>query len=221
MRWWLSVPSSLQINNWNQNRLERKEEQVALRNLLEDFTYNKQSLLQAAHSLKRMMASGHSILENTGNKSKTGIELKLDSLLISSTSTPRYFPQNGFLNDLINSGKLSLIQNDRLRNYLSSWDTNIALIADRTAINHSHSIKITDYVTKHGNWLRADAKYGLKYIQLPPSGFETSNLPLLQHPEFESLIELKLVFKDQLLDRYYESLEVCEKVLKLIKEELE
>ena len=216
----IGILIALQINNWNENRLERKEEQNALLNLKDDFEYNQRSLEVAIERLKGMIDGSIKILEQTGEKYNTEANFNLDSLLILATATPRYFPQNGFLNDLINSGKLSIIKNEHLRNYLSSWHTHIELIADRTEVNNTHSLSIIDFVSKHGNWLKVDAKNKLAHIQLPPSGFKTSNILLLQYPEFESQIDLKIIFKDGLLSNFNSTMKACEKILELINQEI-
>jgi len=114
-----------------------------------------------------------------------------------------------------------MIQNETLRNQLSSWPTHMQLIRDRTNANHSHSLEVSLFVSKYGNWLRVDSKFPLVNIQLPASGFEETNVPLLQMAEFENLLDVQVVFKDELLNRLISTRKVCEEILVLIQKELD
>lgn len=217
----IGILLALQVNNWNQNRLERNDEQKALLNLKKDFELNKSNLLYVINRLQNEIKGTASILNHTGERYNFNASVDLDSLLILATSTPRYFPQNGFLNELINSGKLSLIQNEELKIRLSSWETSINYIMDRTDINHSASVDLSKYVAKFGNWLSVDSRFKIGNLILPPSGFDEDNFPLLQKREFENLLDLQLVYKDGLLGSYNSALEACEAIQGTINEEIE
>jgi hypothetical protein len=82
------------------------------------------------------------------------------------------------------------------------------------------SIKVQDYVSKHGNWLKADSRFNLSSIDLPQSGFTTTNLSLLQKNEFENLIDILIIFKDQLLASYNKTLAACQEILDKLEQEL-
>lgn len=215
----IGILLALQVNSWNQNRLERIEEQNILLNLKKDFELNQSNLLPIIKRLEGNIKGVINILNYTGQKYNSAPMLDLDSLLIVATSTPRFFAQNGFLNELISSGKLNIIQNAELRNHLSSWQSSINLIADRVSVNQIENLKMSDFVSKHGNWLRADSRYTLN-INLPVSGFETTNLPLLQSNEFENKLDVQIVFKDGLLQAYNSTFEICERILSKIEQEL-
>ena len=102
----IGILLALQVNNWNEKRLEKIEEQAALLNLQKDFDLNRKNLLNSINQIKNNIQGSATILNHTGQKYQPPIQLDIDSLLLFATSTPRYFPQNGFLNELINSGKL-------------------------------------------------------------------------------------------------------------------
>ena len=189
-------------------------------NLKGDFELNRDNLLGIINRLEYDVEATVNILNYTGQKQNSNPIANLDTLLIIATSTPRFFSQNGFLNELISSGKLSIIQNAELRNHLSSWQSSIDFIADRISINETQNMKITEFVSKHGNWLRADSRHTTGRLNLPPSGFETTNLPLLQENEFESLLDIQIVFKDGLLQTYNSTFDACEGILNKIEQEL-
>ena len=100
-----------------------------------------------------------------------------------------YFSQNGFLTDLINSGKIGIIENDSLRVSLSSWGQTIEeLYRKEQAALHHHTLLI-DYIKENGSWLNVDNQYSSFGITYPKSGFQIDNNSLLQQIEFENLID--------------------------------
>ena len=217
----IGILLAIQVNNWNQDRQDRIEEQIALANLQKDFELNRSNILASIDQLKGTINGSTMILQFTGHKyDPDEFDLDLDSLLILTTTTPRFFPQEGSLNEIINSGRLSQIRNAELRNLLSSWRTSVDYIMDRTEVNHTESLKIVDFVTEHGNWLKVDSRIGLKNADLPKSGFNTTNTSLLSYGEFESLIDVQIVFKDGLLDGYKSTLALCEQIQSKIEIEL-
>ena len=101
----IGILLALQVNNWNENRKIRNEEKSALFNLREDFEFNFSSIEDLIRTTNREIETGLKILSNTGNKFKDPNEIDLDSMLIPIGNYQIYFSQNGFLTDLLNSGK--------------------------------------------------------------------------------------------------------------------
>ncbi|MDX1472079.1 MAG: DUF6090 family protein, partial [Flavobacteriaceae bacterium] len=66
----IGILLALQINNWNQNRIESREEFKALKNLKEDFTNNKKLLEEASKECKNGITASLQMLEYTGTKPK-------------------------------------------------------------------------------------------------------------------------------------------------------
>ena len=118
----IGILIAISINNWNEERKTRFEEQAALLNLQADFEFNLRSIEDLIALTSSEIGVGLSVLEYTGNKSEDLQGISLDSMLISLGNHQLYFSQNGFLTDLINSGKIGIIENDDLRVSLSSWD---------------------------------------------------------------------------------------------------
>ena len=115
----IGILIALQLNNYNETLNLNNQEQKALNNLKLDFEDNKLELIKSIAYLKGIRKDCFVILNYTGNKYQTTFDL--DSLLQTTARVPQYYPKNGFLMDLINSGNLGIIKNDNLRNKLSSW----------------------------------------------------------------------------------------------------
>ena len=77
----IGIMIALQINNWNQQRLENKEEQKALLNLKQDFEYNQYTLDSVSKKTIKNIEQQFLILNHTGNKPKPNSELEFNILL--------------------------------------------------------------------------------------------------------------------------------------------
>ncbi len=113
----IGILIALQLNNYNETINQNNLEQKAIQNLKLDFQYNKSKLDKSIRELKATRSACFTILNQTGNKQEETFDI--DSLLQGTPRLPQYFPQNGFLMDLISSGKLGLIS-DLTRNYFYS-----------------------------------------------------------------------------------------------------
>ena len=135
----IGILIALQLNNYNDTLNKNDFERNALLNLKLDFEYNQSELNKSIEELKEIKKNSLIILNNTGSKYQASFDI--DSLLQSVGSVPKYYPQNGFLLDLINSGNLGIIKNDILRNKLSSWLPTLETLKDR----EKSVIEFSDY----------------------------------------------------------------------------
>ena len=217
----IGILIALQINNWNETLNENNLEQKAINNLKLDFSYNQSELEKLISELKETRKACYLILNQTGNKyQETFI---LDSLLQVVPSVPQYFPQNGFLMDLINSGQLGIVKNDNLRNKLSSWLPTLETVKDREKSAENFSNDINRYIIKKGSWLNSDevtSDEEITVLKMPKSGFEIDNNDLLKHTEFENLIENQIVYLSILLSRQEICLELNKDLIILLESEI-
>jgi len=217
----IGILIALQLNNYNESLNQNNQEQKAIQNLKLDFEYNKSELDRSIGELKEIKGACFSILNQTGNKYQESFEI--DSLLQFTPSVPQYFPQNGFLMDLINSGNLGIIKNDRLRYKLSSWLPVLETLKNREILSSEFDDILIIYIIKNGSWLNSDEMSSDKEINVlnfPKSGFEIDNNDLLQNIEFENMIENQIVYKSQLLDRHLECLELVKEIILLLESEI-
>ena len=112
---------ALAINNWNQHRKDRGKEQEVLKQLNTEYLSNLEQLNSKIQIRNRMKASGQRLLQFMNNPDG----VSSDSILYHLSQTgyrPTFDP---IKNDIVNTEKLSLIQNDSLRVLLSQWETNV------------------------------------------------------------------------------------------------
>jgi len=109
---------ALQINNWNEDRIDDKIERKALLDLLQEFqsnniTFEEHLALKQEHDVKLtefiIMVRNQEILDTT------------TSLRLPPLSRKTFDPAMGMVNSIMNSDKIDKLENDSLRVLLSNW----------------------------------------------------------------------------------------------------
>ena len=217
----IGILIALQLNNYNETLNQNELEQKALHNLKLDFEYNQLELEKALQTLQENKEACITILNYTGNKYSDAF--KIDSLLQLVPSIPQYFPQNGFLMDLINSGNLGIIKNDNLRNKLSSWLPALETLKHREELSVEFDNDIIRYIIKNGSWLNSDemtSDQNIKVLKMPKSGFNVENNDLLKNIEFENMVENQIVFQSLLFNRQEQCYTLNKEIISLIESEI-
>ena len=217
----IGILLALQVNNWNEERKIKREENSALFNLKKDFDINLSSITNLIAATNSDIEVGLNVLENTGIRYKKSNNFQLDSMLSQIGTHNIYLYQNGFLNDLINSGKIGIIENDSLRVSLSSWNQTVEELYRKEQTAEHHITLLNDYVKKYGSWLKVDNVYPLWGLTYPKSGFEIDNNKLLENIEFENIIDEVVNRKGGLRERQKKVKELNKKILRIITIELE
>jgi len=134
----IGILIALQINEWNTERINLKEEEKVLKQLKSEFQSN---LIQINDKIKLrgfLLESGYQILDFIDNPSNIPSENTLNDIFAKTLLAPTFNPTNGVTNDLINSGKLYLIQNDSLRQLISGWSGDISFATEEEYIWKEH-----------------------------------------------------------------------------------
>ncbi|WP_204345503.1 DUF6090 family protein [Psychroserpens algicola] len=205
----IGILIALQINNWNENRKLNLQEQTALNNIHRDFLKNKAILEDIKTSTELIMKHGVQILNHTGSKTKPDTEDIFNSWLNELYNSTPYYPQNGFLDDLLSSGKLSIFKNAELRNLLSSWKPEVEILEERFSTVDKNEDILNTYIIEHGSWLNADQVSENTNVTFPVSGFTVDNRDLLKVLQFENLVENLVIAAGN----YYSTQKKTEKLL--------
>ena len=142
---------ALQINNWNQDRIDRKQESEFLRRLISDIEVDRKLLDFAFAALDRKQEA----LLMAKRLSENNLVIPYDSLksIIWDGITLSFGPpnerQNATYNELVSSGNMGLIQNDKLRNQIAQfytrWDHTLVRIERRITDYGSLVYKLDDF----------------------------------------------------------------------------
>ena len=111
---------ALQINNMNEESKLRKDEQVLLLQLRDEFESNLTQLNQKIDMRVRMVNSAQRLLQMIDDTTKFEPD-SVGYFLSFTRMNPTFDP---IRHDLTAGDKLSLIENDRLRALLTEWESN-------------------------------------------------------------------------------------------------
>ncbi|WP_115460898.1 DUF6090 family protein [Winogradskyella aurantiaca] len=117
---------ALQINNWNESRIDRISEQAILKQLQSEFKSNLKQLDEKIGIRSYIMNSTIQLLSNIDHPAIRNV----DSVEMHIAKTIPYTTFDPIINDLATSGNLRLIRNDSLKALLSLWTSEIVQVTE-------------------------------------------------------------------------------------------
>ena len=184
----IGILIALQINNWNENNIEKKHKKAILSNIHNEFKQNKKVLLRDLETNNNAFNSGLKLMELMG---KPQHEIKIyntDSLLYTIVDFNSFNPSENAISDLLQSGRLQLLTNEKLKDHLYDW-SRIMTLAKENYQGYDSKVEnyLIPYLTKYYSIKDID-KYGfLKWKK--SSTLKVDKLKVFQEIEFENLID--------------------------------
>ena len=121
----IGILIAVSINNWNQERQLKNEEKVILKNIHTEFLENKNALKLGLEKNNQSCKASITLLNLVGQKRERIQQQNLDSLIYVMLENGSFTPSENTISDLLQSGKLQLLQNDNLKNLLYKWTRNL------------------------------------------------------------------------------------------------
>ena len=121
----IGILIALQINNWNQQRLENKDENTILSNLNEEFLENQKNLELGKKELIIAKNVGLQLMSLMGKSEAYINKFNKDSLLFVVLESGSFRPSENTIDDLIQSGRLKLLKNKKLKSLLYQWKVSL------------------------------------------------------------------------------------------------
>jgi hypothetical protein len=203
---------ALQINNWNQYRIDRLEEEQILSHLHEEFQLNKVKLNETIEIMGRNQDACREILVLIGSSEELLGNKNLDSLLHYSMAYVGFNPTQNVLSDLLHSGRLQLITDATLKNILFEWSQALLEMQEwYSTADGWFQHHVLPYLSQHTS-LTNTASYADDDIQ--PSKLRVDPSSIFSDLQFENCIQnLRYV-----LQRYVERLERIDQIIDTIVE---
>lgn len=198
-----SILGAYALDNWNDERLDRQKEKQIVRQLIEDYQSNLAQLEQKITMRNDIIRAGNYILNAIDQKndgSMDSLTYHMGLLIVDPTFDP-------IDNDLIATGNIRLLQNEKLRRLLSSWSSDIIAVKEieqlwREAANREYR----PFLTKTGLsrdvhdqfWMKGDHdKWLLEKgfaadLNLGKSKFTPDTSTILNMPELEGYAALAI-----------------------------
>jgi len=229
----IGILIALQINNWNLNKIEKRQEFKILQDLKVEFQANHKEALR----IYNVHVTNLLAIKKLQEESELEIHV-VDSLLVYLFNIASYTPKPGASNSLINSGKLSIITNKELRNELTTWSGIVEDLYDDEDEAKTYTIQtITPFLAKHYPIINLEIKE--KQILSSGSGWnENQEIPyedwysnaelkkdynlneLLKNLTFQSHISAKKLFSIHCASEATYVINAAEKIVNLIDFEI-
>ncbi len=202
---------ALQVNNANETRKSNLELDKINQNLKQEFESNKKALKSAMQSVKWTKGGGLEILSLMGSDESKLNGKNIDSLIETSLFWPTWKPTNFVLNELKNSGKLSLLKDSKIKELLFEWERQSEIVNDWNKRMEKSSQDIVNYIKNNGS-LR-NVNHGR--ISIDKSVLNFNNVNLFNDLKFENQVDEKVLYS-QFLEGVYED---ADELIKQILEE--
>ena len=195
----IGILIALSVNNANEERKLRKEEKKILLSLHSEISNNLNSLETALLEKKIIIDINNEFLKHTGPESEWKSESKLDSLMYYfSVSGWNYVADNGVLNEIINSGKLSIIDDVKIKNLVSSLPQQISQIVEEDRVYrddlHQYFLPFISKNYKLRNFTEYRELYKFSKSDLGKSKFKLFDNNLINNLEFENILTIQSIW---------------------------
>jgi len=148
----IGILIALQINNWNQSRLDKIEEKNILIALHDEFLENKKMLDTSTSIYENAMKSNIAIMGLIGKSAEELNTYNLDSLFFAALPSSQIVFSNNTVKNIVQTGKMDIIRDPKIIQLLNKWDAATVMVKEReetlTAwINNQLFPLINDYVS--------------------------------------------------------------------------
>lgn len=184
---------ALQVNNYNEELNNKELEKKILLSLHNEISSSLLNCNLVTSKKREIISSSNEIVSEISPDGHWDSKYKLDSLIFNITNSGwRHVPQEGVLNELINSGKLTLISDNKLKTLISSLPRAYSQMIENDRINR---LNITTNVVPFffgKSYLRNSTNYVDPFEFSEASQgltkFKTNNSRLLRNPELEDIL---------------------------------
>lgn len=209
----IGILIALQINNWNQDRLNRLEKKDLLSKLHIEFKSNKKVLTNFRIEEEKAINASIMLMSLVGTSIEELSTHNLDSLFFKSFPSNELAFANNAVNSIVQNGKLNLFENDSISSLLYKWNSLSEIRKIRVekldSWNNEHFLP---FLLSHISFKEMDSNANFKWAGT--SKVKPSYYPLFQKVEFENLLDNSLWLHQQIIFRIDETNLLIEDILK-------
>ncbi len=184
----IGILIALQINNWNESRIAKNEEKTILKNINKEFLQNKKVIEKTYEDFKKGHHSIKTVMSLIGKSEKEILKYNIDSVLYTSLETGSFRPSENTISDLIQSGRLQLLQNENLKHLIYQWTRNLKSSDVRyKRLEQKVDNELMPYLSKNYAVKDIDMYGTLKWKTKSP--LKINKLKIFQDIEFENIMD--------------------------------
>jgi len=158
----IGILIALQINNWNQDRKDRAVEIKYLKNLKRDLKNDSIALLEIQSHRMNTVRAVKSLLKIAASNDIEDI-IKVDSLYWAIGIWWEFIPNDNTFQELISSGKLNIIKNEQIKDYLLKLSKdNEQIVVDRNHMRREYDQYLYDQMVPMISFLETKDPHQMK-----------------------------------------------------------
>ena len=139
----IGILIALQINNWNQGRIEQNKEQTYLANIKRDLENQLKSIKSQLEFENNIIDLMEPFLDSYYKTSKINLDATHTKNLSLVTTRQTFVRNDPTYTDLISSGNIDIIKNTEFKNKLIEFNQNLERVEK---INHNNNVDLSDRI---------------------------------------------------------------------------
>ena len=212
----IGILIALQINTWNQERINQKVKHELLFKLHEEFKENKQKLLKNKLSENKAINAGQALMKLIGASEEELNKHNLDLLFFENFPSNELAFANNAVNNIVQNGQLNLFIdipiNELLNEWLSMAEIRKFRVEKLDTWNNEHFLP---FLLPYISFKEMDSN--ANYPWAGKSKVKPNYYPLLQKIEFENLLDNALWLHKQILIRQEETEKLIDEIIETTK----
>lgn len=215
----IGILIALSINNWNENRKDARDVAIIKNNLLNEFLQNREVLDQRIALLENALDHANVLMSFMGSTKEVISQHNLDSILVQTLYYGNFNPSNSSITELLQSGKLKLIQDDTLKDRLNAWlemlkDTNEDFKNQDLTANE----QLMPYIHDHISTRNLDLAGNYKILTSKSVLLDDYYFDVLNDYKFENLMATHMVWHTIMLKHYRELNSLAETIIIILED---
>jgi hypothetical protein len=184
----IGILLALQINSWNQKRLDRIEEKNILSNLHDEFLENKRLSTNNIASIGGAMKANIEIMNLMGSSDDELQKHNLDSLFYSSLPAAQFTSSSQSILNITQGGRMNIIKDKNIIKLLYQWQAQLEAVNIRErALDDWSYDQILPIMSKYISLKEMDMNGNYEWSG--KSKLKKSYNPLFQSLEYENLLD--------------------------------
>lgn len=208
----IGILIAIQLNELNQNRNEEKQYNLMLENLDLEFSRTQELLTRITSSYASTINTNVSLMGLFSGNQDTISAQKIDTLLGLAMNQTPFYPPQPVLDELLNSGKIKAMPNEKLKQYLFDWESTLKWFHfDYDLLINFSNNQLNSYLNKNWSWKNIDIASGTEFYN-ERSKLSPQQNELFSDLEFENLVDTNLFHTNRLYSRLKEILSLIDKI---------
>ena len=212
----IGILIALQINDWNQHRLNKIEKREILSRLHIEFKANKEVLNQYKIVENKAINSSVALINLIGVSKEELSKHNLDSLLFESFPSNELAFADNAVKNLVQNGRLNLFKDEAITNLLNQWNSLSEIRKIRfEKLDSWNNEQFIPYLLSYISMKEMD-NYA-NYSWAGKSKVKPDYYPLFQKIEFENLLDNSLWLHQKIIERIDETEILIDEIINTTK----